>query len=40
MNWTATDSGQLLLLGMMIIGAYTIGRGIAIEAKRKWEERA
>jgi hypothetical protein len=38
MNWTLTDSGQLLLLGLMIIGAYTIGRGIAIEARRKREE--
>ncbi len=38
MNWTPLDTAQLLLLGMVILGAYCVVRGIAIAAKRKREE--
>lgn len=38
MNWTPTDSGQLLILAMVIFAGYAIVRGAAIKAKRKREE--
>lgn len=38
MNWTPTDSGQLLILAMVIFGGYALGRAAAIKAKRKREE--
>lgn len=38
MNWTPTDSGQLLLLAMAIFSCCAIVRGISIRAKRKREE--
>ncbi|WP_256587445.1 hypothetical protein [Pseudomonas sp. 382] len=38
MNWTPTDSGQLLILAMVIFGSYAIVRGMVIKAKRKREE--
>ncbi|MDD2149953.1 hypothetical protein NPS52_04765 [Pseudomonas putida] len=38
MNWTPTDSGQLLILAMVIFASYAIARGAAIKAKRKREE--
>jgi len=42
MNWTSTDSGQLLMLGMFIftiyaIAGYAIVRGIFISNRRKKE---
>lgn len=30
MNWTPTDTGQLLLLAMALIGAYCLVRGMRI----------
>ncbi|MDM3882099.1 hypothetical protein LU674_013065 [Pseudomonas alloputida] len=38
MNWTPLDTAQLLLLGMVMLGAYCIVRGMVIAAKRKREE--
>lgn len=38
MNWTPTDTGQLLLLAMAIFGAYCIVRGMRVSAKLKREE--
>ncbi|WP_301336697.1 hypothetical protein [Pseudomonas putida] len=38
MNWTPTDSGQLLILAMAIFGGAAIVRGMVIKAKRKREE--
>lgn len=38
MNWTPTDSGQLLILAMVIFAGYAITHGAAINAKRKREE--
>lgn len=37
MNWTPTDSGQLLLLAMIIFSGYALVRGIAISQRRKKE---
>lgn len=38
MNWTPTDSAQLLALGIFIIAGYCIVRGMAFKARRKREE--
>ena len=38
MNWTPTDSGQLLILAMVIFGGYTLARAAVIRGKRKREE--
>ncbi|SPO56207.1 conserved exported protein of unknown function [Pseudomonas sp. JV551A1] len=38
MNLTPTDSGQLLILAMVIFGGYALARAAAIKAKRKREE--
>lgn len=38
MNWTPTDSGQLLILAMIIFGGYALARAAVIRAKRKREE--
>lgn len=38
MNWTPTDSGQLLILAMVIFGGYALARAAVIRAKRKREE--
>lgn len=38
MNWTPTDSGQLLILAMIIFVGYALARAAAIRAKRKREE--
>jgi len=38
MNWTPTDSGQLLILAMVIFGVYAVVRGIAISNRRKKEQ--
>lgn len=38
MNWTPTDSGQLLILAMIIFGGYALARAAAFKAKRKREE--
>lgn len=38
MNWTPLDTAQLLLLGMVILGAYCIVRGVVISNRRKKEQ--
>lgn len=38
MNWTPTDSAQLLILGMFIFASYALVRGLVVKAKRKREE--
>ncbi len=38
MNWTPTDTGQLLLLAMALIGAYCIVRGMLISSRLKKEK--
>ncbi len=38
MNWTPTDTGQLLLLGMALIGAYCLVRGMLISNRLKKEK--
>lgn len=38
MNWTPTDSGQLLVLAMVIFGGYALALAAVIRAKRKREE--
>lgn len=38
MNWTPTDSGQLLLLAMIIFSGYALVRGLSAKARRKREE--
>ncbi|MCS4284428.1 hypothetical protein M2396_002724 [Pseudomonas sp. BIGb0278] len=38
MNWTPTDTGQLLLLAMAIFGAYCIVRGMRISSRLKKEQ--
>lgn len=38
MNWTPTDSGQLLILAMVILGGYALARAAVIRSKRKREE--
>ncbi|MFJ1573014.1 hypothetical protein ACIOAU_15745 [Pseudomonas sp. NPDC088322] len=38
MNWTPTDTGQLLLLAMAIFGAYCIVRGMLISNRLKKEQ--
>ncbi|WP_280513043.1 hypothetical protein [Pseudomonas taiwanensis] len=38
MNWTPTDSAQLLILGMVIFGGYALARATVITAKRKRKE--
>lgn len=37
MNWTPTDTGQLLLLAMALIGAYCLVRGMRISDRIKKE---
>lgn len=38
MNWTPTDSGQLLILAMFIFASYAIVRGMVISYRRKKEQ--
>ncbi|MFJ1336776.1 hypothetical protein ACIKP7_01390 [Pseudomonas caricapapayae] len=38
MNWTPTDTGQVLLLAMAIFGAYCIVRGMRISIRLKKEQ--
>lgn len=38
MNWTPTDSGQLLILAMVIFAGYALVRGIVISNRRKKEQ--
>lgn len=38
MNWTPTDTGQLLLLAMAIFGGYCIVIGRRISRRRKEHE--
>ena len=38
MNWTPTDTGQLMLLAMAIFGAYCIVRGMRVSNRRKKEQ--
>ena len=38
MNWTPTDSGQLLLLAMAVFGSFSIVLGMVLKDKRKREE--
>ena len=38
MNWTPSDSGQLLILAMFIFASYAIVRGLVVKTKRKREE--
>lgn len=37
MNWTPTDSGQLLILAMVIFAGYALVRGMVISNRRKKE---
>lgn len=38
MNWTPTDSGQLLILAMVIFAGYALVRGMVISNHRKKEQ--
>jgi len=38
MKWTPTDTGQLLILAMVIFASYCIVRGMVVKSRRKREE--
>ena len=38
MTWTPTDTGQLLVLGMVVIAGYCIVRGMIVSIRVKKEK--